>query len=160
MRAKGLRHWGHRVFFRQEALKGKAIGKSGDVTEGCKSQNNSHCFFSVWELLQLISLLWEPWDLERNNKRLIKKLLNEFNRNYIGSVHRDVFTIRLADNWNAQILPHAWWSFWFQCFFTKEKLERKRQWTEKKADQMSSAHFRRKLWESCSLKCISDFRIQ
>lgn len=51
MRAKGLRHWGHRVFFRQEALKEKAIGNSGDVTEGCKSQNNSHCFLSVWELL-------------------------------------------------------------------------------------------------------------
>lgn len=52
-------------------------------------------------------LLWEPWDLERNNKRLIEKLLNEFNKNDIWSVHRDIFMIRLADNWNEQILPHA-----------------------------------------------------
>lgn len=48
MSAKGLKQaGGHRVFSRQEALKEKAIGNSSDVTEGCKSQNNSHCFVSV-----------------------------------------------------------------------------------------------------------------
>lgn len=52
--------------------------------------------------------LWAPWDLKRNNKRLIEKLLNEFNKNDIWSVDRDVFMIRLADNWKEQILPHAW----------------------------------------------------
>ena len=80
--------------------------------------------------------------MERNNKRLIEKLLNEFNKNDIWSVHRDVFMIRLADNWNEQILPHAWSglvsqrSFWFQCFLTKEKIQRKRERTKKEADQM------------------------
>lgn len=65
--------------------------------------------------------------MKRNNKRLIEKLLNEFNKNDIWSVHRDVFMIRLADNWNEQILPHAWSglvsqrSFWLQCFLTKTK---------------------------------------
>lgn len=65
--------------------------------------------------------------MERNNKRLIEKLLNEFNKNDIWSVHCDVFMIRLVDNWNVQILPHAWSglvsqrSFWFQCCITKEK---------------------------------------
>lgn len=57
-------------------------------------------------------------------------------------MHRDVFMIRLADNWNEQILPHAWSglvsqrSFWFQCFLTKKKIQRKRERTRKEADQM------------------------
>lgn len=32
-------------------LEEEAIGNSGDVTEGCESQDNSHHFLSVQELL-------------------------------------------------------------------------------------------------------------
>lgn len=45
------RHWGPRVFFRQEVLKEESRGNFGDVTEGCESQDNSHCFQPVQELL-------------------------------------------------------------------------------------------------------------
>lgn len=97
-------------------------------------------------------------------------------------MHRDVFMIRLADNWNEQILPHAWSglvsqrSFWLQCFLTKTKqnktkttkksptknnnktAEGKRK-NEKGGRPNALAHFRRKLWESCYLKCSSDLRM-
>lgn len=80
--------------------------------------------------------------MKRNNKRLIEKLLNEFNKNDIWSVHRDVFMIRLADNWNEQILPHAWSglvsqrSFWLQCFLTKTKQNKTK--TTKKSPQKTT----------------------
>lgn len=45
------RPWGPRVFFRQEVLEEESRGNFGDVTEGCESQDNSHCFQSVQELL-------------------------------------------------------------------------------------------------------------
>lgn len=142
-----------RIFFRQEALEEEAIGNTGNVTEECESQDNSHHFlFSARIALADQLLLWEPWDLERNNKRLIEKLLNEFNKNDIWSMHRDVFMIRLADNWNEQILPHAWSglvsgrSFWFQCFLTKEKKFRgKGEERKRRQKKCFSVHFRRKL---------------
>lgn len=96
--------------------------------------------------------------MKRNNKRLIEKLLNEFNKNDIWSVHRDVFMIRLADNWNEQILPHAWSglvsqrSFWFQCSLTKGKKKEKKKKSRGKGKELTrrqskcfSAHSRKKL---------------
>lgn len=52
--------------------------------------------------------------------------MNEFNKNDIWSMHRDVFMIRLADNWKEQILPHTWpdlvsQSFWWRSVSSPKK---------------------------------------
>lgn len=103
--------------------------------------------------------------MKRNNKRLIEKLLNEFNKNDIWSVHRDVFMIRLADNWNEQILPHAWSglvsqrSFWLQCSLTKKKeKQRERERIKKEADQMLFCSLQEKAVRKLLFKVHSRFQ--
>lgn len=69
--------------------------------------------------------------------------------------------IRLADNWNEQILPHAWSglvsqrSFWLQQ--RGKKIEEKRMNEKGSRPKCFSAHFKKNPWESCCLKGISEY---